>query len=486
MSTIFRNARVGSSVLDVLVEDGAITEIGSAVDCTAEEVHLDGRWLLPGLWDNHVHFSQLAMVQQRLDVAPAESAAQAAALVAAAVPLPELVEGQPVETQPLVGFGFRDGLWPDAPTRELLDAAAGSVPVVLVSADLHAVWLNSSALALYGHAEHPTGLLQEDDAFEVTRQINTIADATLDGWAIAASKRAAARGVVGVIDLEMQWNLETWTRRTAGGFRDLRVEFGIYTEHLERAIAMGLRTGRVINDLVTVGMYKVLTDGSLNTRTAFCHDEYPGLEGSENSRGLQTVTPERLIPLMKRAHEAGIVPDVHAIGDRANTLALDAFEHLGIGGRIEHAQLLSESDFDRFARLGVVASVQPEHAMDDRDVADRYWAGKTGRTFALKSLLDAGAELSLGSDAPVAPLDPWVTISAAVGRARDGRDAWHPEQAISVDAALAASTRTRVAVGETADLVVVERDPFTSTPDELRSMPVAATMLGGRFTHNVL
>jgi len=486
VSTIFRNASIGSRVLDVLVEDGVITEIGSAVDCTAEEVHLDGRWLLPGLWDNHVHFSQLSMVQQRLDVSAAESAAQAASLVAAATSLPELVEWQLDDAQPLVGFGFRDGLWPDAPNREVLDAVAGSVPVVLVSADLHAVWLNSAALALYGHGDHPTGLLQEDDAFEVTRQVNTIADATLDSWAVAASKRAAARGVVGVIDLEMQWNLETWTRRTAGGFRDLRVEFGIYTEHLDRAIELGLRTGRVINDLVTVGMYKVLTDGSLNTRTAFCHDEYPGLEGAANSRGLLTVPPERLIPLMRRASEAGIVPDVHAIGDRANTLALDAFEELGIGGRIEHAQLLSESDFDRFAKLGVVASVQPEHAMDDRDVADRYWAGKTGRTFALKSLLDAGAELSLGSDAPVAPLDPWVTISAAVGRARDGRDAWHPEQAISVDAALAASTRTRVAVGERADLVVVERDPYTSTPDELRSMGVAVTMLGGRFTHNLL
>jgi predicted amidohydrolase YtcJ len=485
VSTIFRNARVGNDVLDVLVEDGVIAEIGSAVDCTAEEVHLDGRWVVPGLWDNHVHFSQLSMVQQRLDVAPAASAAEAASLVAAATSTPELVEGQLVEA-PLVGFGFRDGLWPDAPSRALLDAAAGSVPVVLVSADLHAVWLNSAALTLYGHPEHPTGLLQEDDAFEVTRQINTIADATLDSWAIAASERAAARGVVGVIDLEMQWNLETWTRRTAAGFNALRVEFGIYTEHLERAIQLGLRTGRAINDLVTVGMYKVLTDGSLNTRTAFCHDEYPGLEGMPNSRGLLTVSPERLIPLMRRASEAGIVPDVHAIGDRANTLALDAFEELGIGGRIEHAQLLSESDFDRFARLGVVASVQPEHAMDDRDVAERYWAGKTGRTFALRSLLDAGAELSLGSDAPVAPLDPWVTISAAVGRARDGRDAWHPEQAISVDAALAASTRTRVAVGETADLAVVERDPFTSTPDDLRSMPVAATMLGGRFTHNLL
>lgn len=482
MSIILRNARIGDEALDVLVEDGVISEIGQAVDCTAEEVHLEGRWLVPGLWDNHVHFSQWSMVQQRLDVSAAESARQTAAIVADAVRASTPLASD----SPLIGFGFRDGLWADAPGLTLLDEAAGAVPVVLVSADLHAVWLNSAALALYGRSGHPTGLFREDEAFEITRLINTIPDATLDSWADDAARQAATRGVVGVIDLEMQWNLEAWTRRIAGGTDALRVEFGIYTEHLDRAIDLGLRTGRRINDLLTVGMYKVLTDGSLNTRTAYCHDEYPGLAGQENSRGLLTVPPEQLLPLMRRASQAGIVPDVHAIGDHANTLALDAFETLGIGGRIEHAQLLSDSDFGRFAELGVVASVQPEHAMDDRDVADRYWAGRTGHAFALKSLRDAGAELSLGSDAPVAPLDPWVTIAAAVGRARDGREPWHPEQSISVDDALAASVRTRVAVGEQADLAVLELDPFTALPDQLRSMPVAATLLGGRFTHRTI
>jgi predicted amidohydrolase YtcJ len=478
VNTLFRNARLGDVVLDVLVEGGVITEIGSLGNRMAEQVHLDGRTLIPGLWDNHVHFTQWSMMRQRLDLSGAGSAAEAVSFVASAI--------SDLAAAPLIGFGFRDGLWRDAPSRAALDSVAGRIPVVLVSADLHTVWLNSAALEQYGHPGHPTGLLKEDEAFEITRLIDTTPDAILDGWASAAGDRAAARGVVGIVDLEMQWNLDNWTRRTAAGFRSLRVDFGIYTEDLDRAIELGLRTGHAVNDLVTVGMYKVLTDGSLNTRTAFCEDDYPGLEKHSHPRGLLTVPPEQLLPLMRRASDAGIVPDVHAIGDRANTLALDAFETLGIGGRIEHAQLLSETDFHRFARLGVVASVQPEHAMDDRDVADRYWAGKTGRSFALKSLLDAGAELALGSDAPVASLDPWATIAAAVGRTRDGRAAWHPEQAISVDAALAASTRTRVAVGEVADLVVVERDPLTSTPDELRSMPVAATMLGGRFTHRAL
>jgi len=126
--------------------------------------------------------------------------------------------------------------------------------------------------------------------------------------------------------------------------------------------------------------------------------------------------------------------------------------------------------------------------MDDRDIADRYWSGRTDRAFALRSLLDAGAELILGSDAPVAPLDPWVTVAAAVGRTRDGREPWHPEQRITIAQAIAASTNgvQTVARGNVADLAILDIDPLAATPDQLRAMPVAATLLAGYFTHNEL
>ncbi|MEO8527998.1 MAG: amidohydrolase family protein, partial [Pseudolysinimonas sp.] len=172
----------------------------------------------------------------------------------------------------------------------------------------------------------------------------------------------------------------------------------------------------------------------------------------------------------------GLSPAIHAIGDRAVTEALDVFEELRVGGSIEHVQLIEDADLPRFAQLGVRASVQPEHAMDDRDVADRYWAGRTGRSFAYRSLLEAGAELSFGSDAPVAPLDPWVTMAAAVTRTRDGREPWHPDQAISTLEALRASAAAR-----DGDLVIVDRDPFD--PDNLRDMPVHATMVDGTWTY---
>ena len=122
--------------------------------------------------------------------------------------------------------------------------------------------------------------------------------------------------------------------------------------------------------------------------------------------------------------------------------------------------------------------------MDDRDVADRHWAGRTDRAFAFGSLHTAGTELRLGSDAPVATLDPWVTLAAATTRSRDGRAPWHPEQAIPFDVAYAASVRSAVAVGEPADLVVLDHDPVAASGEELRRFPVAATLVAGRLTHD--
>jgi predicted amidohydrolase YtcJ len=473
-------------IVNVEVIDGTIRRIGSIDPSMAavETIDLGGRWLIPGLWDNHVHFCQWAQTARRLDVSTATSAAKAANLVAeraAAIPVGEV----------LIGFGFRDGLWPDAPRRELLDAAAGPIPVVLVSGDLHSCWMNSMALARYGFANHPTGLLQEEDSFAVLRALDTVPDLVMDGWVDEAAQMAASRGVVGIVDLEMTWSLDPWVRRIAAGTDVLRVEFGIYTEHLIRAVGLGLRSGDVIDGtdgLLTVGPYKVISDGSLNTRTAYCFDEYPGFAGRDSSHGLPTVSKDQLLSRMRMANQAGIRPAVHAIGDHANAIALDAFEELGCTGSIEHAQLLTAPDIARFAKLGVVASVQPEHAMDDRDLADHYWDGRTERAFMLASLLNAGVVLSLGSDAPVAPLDPWVTMAAAVGRTRDGREPWHAEQAISRQSALAASARGRhvVAVGDVADLAICGIDPFAASVADLRRMPVAATLLGGRFTHNAL
>ena len=465
---LLRNGRVGGALVDIRVDAGVITEIAPGL--AGEGTDLEGAHVVPGLWDEHVHFSQWALNQTRLDVSAASSARETAALVGTAI------GGAPR----LVGYGFRDGLWPDAPNLADLDAVSENRPVVLISGDLHAVWLNSAALAEYGHAGHPTGLLREEPAFDVTRRVAQVPAAELDAAVIAAGVEAAKRGVVGVVDLEMDWQLDVWRRRRAAGFDTQRVQFGIYRQHLDRAIELGLRTGQPIDELLTVGRFKILTDGSLNTRTAYCAHNYPGT----HERGLLEVPLDELVGLVAHAWSNGIEPSIHAIGDAANSVALDAFEAVGCPGRIEHAQLVAAEDFARFAALGVVASIQPEHAMDDRDVADHYWADRADRAYAWRSLLECGAELALGSDAPVAPIDPWVTMAAAVFRSRDAREPWHAEQRIPFEAALAGSTRSTVAVGQPADLVVVPTDPSVTDADELRTTPVLLTMLAGRVTVN--
>jgi len=306
----------------------------------------------------------------------------------------------------------------------------------------------------------------------------------VDGGVRDAAKAAAARGIVGIVDFEMTWNREVWLRRIAGGFDCLRVDAGVYPQDLERAAADGMGTGQPVDGgagLLRVGPLKVLIDGALNTRTAYCVDPYP-----HGGRGLLTVGEGELGALLARARDTGFVPAVHAIGDGANEVALNAFESAGIGGRIEHAQFVRTVDFPRFGPLGVTASVQPAHALDDRDAADANWAGRTDRAFPLRSLLAAGATLALGSDAPVAPLEPWLAMSAATTRAgRDGRAPWHPEQALTRMEALTASTRGRCIVrpGDPADLAVLDGDPLAVPDAVFAAMPVAATLVAGRFAH---
>ena len=243
----------------------------------------------------------------------------------------------------LVGHGFRDALWPDVPHRALLDAVSGPVPVVLVAADLHCCWLNSAAAARYGLADHPTGLVRERDWIPVMTDIRSVPAARLDRWAADAARAAAARGVVGIVDFEAPWQLDAWADRIAGGADALRVVASVWPEALDGPdgpIARGLRSGDVVpgtGGLLSMGPLKIVADGSLNTRTACCHDPYPGPDGG---CGVLLVPPGELVALLRRAAAHGLDAAVHAIGDRACELVLDAFEATATTGRIEHAQLL--------------------------------------------------------------------------------------------------------------------------------------------------
>lgn len=468
------------AVSDVHITDGIIskiTPVGTQTD--APTADLDGRTVIPGLWDEHVHATQWALAGGRFDLSTATSARQALGLVHAQITAGDL-------PTPLIGVRFRDAIWSDVPTLRGLDEVTQGHPTALISHDLHCVWLNSAAAERFGVPVDATGLLREQAAFAVTIALGQLPDAEVDALAAHAGARAASRGVVGIVDFEMTWNRDVWQRRITQGCIGLRIEAGIYLADLDRARTEHMRTGDVLADtqgLLTVGPLKLLIDGSLNTRTAFCVEAYP-----VGGHGMLTVNEDELAEILRLAKQAGLVPAVHAIGDAANTVALNAFERAQVAGRIEHAQFVQAADFARFAQLGVTASVQPEHALDDRDAVELNWAAGAERVFALRSLLDAGATLAFGSDAPVAPLDPFTAMSAASSRARsDGREPWRPSQVITRQQALAASARgrTRLQVGDVADIAVLDGDPYEATDTTFERMPVAATLLAGRATHGV-
>ncbi|MEV4105220.1 amidohydrolase family protein [Nonomuraea sp. NPDC049649] len=472
-SLLLRNARVGLSgpVRHVLITDGRVAEV-SAEPCPADQsVDVQGATLLPGLWDAHVHAVQWAQARRRVDLSGARSAREAVSL---------MLPGSGLS----VGYGFRDGLWPDTPSKEMLETAAPGRPIVMISNDLHTAWLSPAALALIGRGDHPTGVLREQECYAAVAALPPPPLDELDRWVAEATTAAAARGVVGIQDFELADNVTDWSRRARAHRLDTRVVCTIPKHRLDEAIGRGLRTGDPVagsGGLLEVGPVKIFVDGSLNTRTAYCDTQYPGTD----SYGLLETPPEELHATMALAAAHHLHPAVHAIGDLAASIALDAFESVGCPGRIEHAQLLRRTDLARFAKRDLVASVQPAHAPDDRDVAELHWPGRTGRAFAYADLLAAGATLEFGSDAPVAPLDPWDGIASAVARTDDERAPWHPEQAVPLTAALPAASRGRTGVrpGDPADLMLTACDPAGLTPAELREIEIVGTLLGGRWTY---
>ncbi|MCH1884072.1 amidohydrolase family protein [Agrococcus sp. ARC_14] len=493
-----------SPLVDLDIVDGEIERVSPAGStASAGQRHdLEGATVVPGLWDEHTHLGQWARHRTRPSVLDAESAEDVAASAGAAA-------GAHTGADPLVLVGMRDALWPAPPTRELLDAATGATPTLIVSSDVHCSWPNSAMLARLGlRLDGP--LLREDAAFDALQAVEGMLDAdTLDRHVVDALASAAARGVAGVVDLEFDDAVGAWLR--PGRATPTRVEVGIYQKDLELAADRGLRTGDRIAGTAHVGRLKVITDGSLGTRTAWTTHPYDDGAGRAGV-GVRNVDDADLDRLLARAGQLGLGAAVHAIGDAAVSAAIDAFERAARGGagkggrelpgaramagdRIEHAQLVAAADIPRMARLGLVASVQPEHALDDRELTASLWSDRAGDAFRIRSLLDAGVPVVLGSDAPVTPLDPWRAIATAVTRTRGDEQPWQPEEAISIEQAIAASARTRIAAGEPADLVVladalpsaddVARDPNGSA-ERLRATAVTATLIAGELVHGSL
>jgi predicted amidohydrolase YtcJ len=477
--------------LDVYIGDGRVTAVGEQLDgpASVEVIDAAGRWCIPGLWDQHVHLTQWTLTAQRLDLAGTRSPEEVLAAVTARV---RATPGQPV-----IGWGHRSGGWPREATVAELDVVSGETPVVLVSGDGHHAWLNSAGLRALDLPPGDT-VVRENAWFAAYPRLGTLIGDR--GASLAAFRetldRAAVLGIVGLVDFEFNLGLDEWIARWTQGCDRIRVRWATYASTLDDVVSAGLRTGDPLDgdDRLTMGPLKIISDGSLNTRTAWCCEPYVIADGLEHPYGRPNLTADELHDLLTRAHEHGLTVAVHAIGDAAVRQALDAFADTGARGSIEHAQLVRPEDVPRMAGLGLRASVQPAHLLDDRDLTEQIWPGRAERCFAFAWMLDAGLELALGSDAPVSPLDPWLAMAAAVHRSADGRPAWHPEQALTPAQALAASVdgQPTVGVGSRGDLVLLEADPLAvgatsaDTAAALRAMPVALTVVAGAVVHTAL
>jgi predicted amidohydrolase YtcJ len=461
-----------------------------------EVVDLGGRCVLPGFTDSHVHFPTWSLAQRDVKLDGVESIEEAV----------ERVRVYPRHGEWIRGTGWRSATWGTQPTKETLDEVTGAAPAALWAKDYHSLWLNSAALALANgdleveggvverdESGEPTGVLREEAAWQYRARFGAVPDEEWDEATRAGMKLASSRGVVAIHDKDGWLGAPRIFQRLAE--RDgltLRVWQSLPHEKLAELEALGFRSG-IGDEYLRIGYLKVFMDGTLGSQTAWM------LDGS----GVQITSDEELAEIVRRGARAGWPVGVHAIGNRANREALDAFEAtrdawapLGLRQRIEHAQCLAPEDVGRFAALGVTCSVQFSHAPSDRDLADRFWAEHVHGVYAFRSLLESGAVLANGSDAPVEELDPLAGIRAGVLRSIDDRTPWHPEQALTVEEALRATTvapawlagdehrRGRLLPGFFADLVVLTRDPFECPPDELESVEVVATMVGGRWVHN--
>jgi hypothetical protein len=459
-----------------------------------EVVDLGGRVVVPGFTDSHVHFPTWALAQHDVGLDGCATLEEALARMHGAAPGP----GGWIR-----GYGWRSGDWdpPRDPTRRDLDALTGGTPAGLIAKDYHSLWLNTAALALAGgdlevaggvverdEQGEPTGVLREEAAWRFKERYMIVPDDAYLEAMRAGIKLANARGVTAVHDKD-GWlgALRLWAKLEERGQLSLRVWQSIPADAVEHAAAVGLRSG-LGSPWLRVGYLKVFMDGTLGSQTAWM------LDGS----GVQITSGAELAEIVRRGAAAGFPVAVHAIGDKANREALDAFEQtkdvwgpLGLRHRVEHCQLLAPEDLPRFAQVGVACSVQFSHAPSDRDLADRFWAGKTDGAYAFGSLLESGAVVANGSDAPIEELDPLAGIRAGVRRSIDDRPAWHGEQRLTVDQAFHATSvapawlageerrRGRLIPGHAADLVVLDRDPWDDLDAE-----VVATMAGGRWVHN--
>jgi predicted amidohydrolase YtcJ len=500
----------------VAINEGNIVVVGSNAEVAAAAkaarvVDARGKLVVPGFNDSHLHFvdagRQLASVQLRDAHTKGELVGR----------VKDFAQTLPAGTW-ITGGNWDSSHWGgELPTREWLDAVTGDRPAWLSRVDGHMAVANSAALKLAGvdrntaavaggeivrdKAGNPTGALKDNAMSLIDRVVPPNSPELLDRALLAAMKHVNEQGVTSVQNMGTWEDLDTFLRASQAGTLTARIYAAVPLADWAK-LRDSMRGGLSSNRWLRIGGLKGYVDGSLGSHTAAFFEPF---QDAPNDRGLLVNTPEDLYSWISAADKAGLQVMVHAIGDRAISTLLDIYERVGNENgardrrfRVEHAQHLATKDIPRFAELGVIASMQPYHAIDDGRWAERYIGERIATTYAFRDLIDHQARLAFGSDWYVAPPSPLEGIYAAVTRRTlDDKNpgGWVPKQRITVEEALRAYTsgaayasfeeslKGTLAPGFVADIVILDRDLFTIPPEQIRDARVDLTVVGGKVVY---
>jgi len=509
----------------------AIAIVGDRIACvgTNEEIRqwvgqktltldAEGKTVLPGFIDSHVHFSAGGMEVNSVQLRDAANPQEFVRRVSESVK--KLPKGEWI-----LGGQWDHELWPGAPypIRGWIDKYTADNPVLVSRRDGHMTLANSLALRLGGITRdtacpvggeivkdasgEPTGLLKDAAIELVMRVIPSCTAEQLTSGILAAFFQARRFGVTSIHDNSSADDMRVYQKLLNCGDLTARIYCMLPIEQWESITYGDIRVG-FDKTWIRLGALKGFVDGSLGSTTALFFEPYDDAPETSGLAGQFVVPENRMLEMALGSDRAGLQLCIHAIGDRANCMALDIYDEVvGKSGgtakerrfRIEHAQTVHPADFSRFARLGVIASVQPYHLVDDGCWTEKRIGRQRCRTtYAFRTFLNNGVRLAFGSDWTVAPLNPMQGVYAALTRATSDNknpDGWFPEQKISLVEAIEAYTmggayaefseneKDSVTPGKLADIVVLDRDMFAASPKEIKDVKVQTTIAGGKVVY---
>jgi predicted amidohydrolase YtcJ len=492
-------------------------EVRRIGDRHTELVDLRGKTVLPGFIDAHIHLIYAAYSSYYIDAETCSSEDEVANLVhqrAAQTPTGQWIQGG----------RWNKNVWPGQqfPTKASLDSAAPEHPVALSSKDGHLLWVNSLALQRAGITAEtsepsngtilrdgtgePTGILQEEGATSLVYNIIDRRDPLLTRHLVQGKLKELQRaGLTTIHDIEESDALNLFQQLREEEALGMRVTMILPRNMLPELRDLGLRAG-FGDDMLRLGGIKIFADGTLGSQTAAMLDSF---EGNPDNHGILVLPEQEMKETVSAAAELGMSIAIHAIGDRAAHVALNSFEqaqrHLieihttkapRLRFRLEHVQLITPEDLERMRRLGVVASVQPYHAVADRDIAEHYWGKRHRRAYAYRTMQQMGIPLALGSDAPVETFDPLRILYAATQRndsvTAQQRPPWLPDQALPVAQAIwnytmgaayagaEEDSKGSLTAGKLGDAIVLREDILSVPLEKMSENGVQATILGGK------